>query len=139
MVEKAALRGRFGHLCGQIFRHIEIAVTLPADELDVQPVFGGVIVKFANGCRWHGLCNDRWLKMFHVRAVVWFRSRAVVLSRRPSGKLGAREASSSAIDRDASVRWHDEMRRVGWRSKLAVTRESSLPRNCHSDRAQPID
>ena len=66
VVEKAALRGRFGHLCGQIFRHIEIAVTLPADELDVQPVFGGVIVKFANGCRWHGLCNDLLPKMFHV-------------------------------------------------------------------------
>ena len=50
VVEKAALRGRFGHLCGQIFRHIEIAVTLPADELDVQPVFGGVIVEMADGC-----------------------------------------------------------------------------------------
>lgn len=80
VVEKAAFRGRFGHLRSQIFRHIEIAVTLSADELDVQPVFGRVIVKFANGCGWHGLCNDRWPKMFHVRAVAWFRSRAAVLS-----------------------------------------------------------
>ena len=50
VVEKAALRGRFGHLRSQIFRHIEIAVTLSADELDVQPVFGRVIVEMADGC-----------------------------------------------------------------------------------------
>ena len=53
------------------------------------------------------------LRCFHVRGVYRFDHVELSLLRHPSGKLGSREARSSAIDRDASMRWHDETSGVG--------------------------
>jgi hypothetical protein len=58
-VEKAALRCRPSHVRHQLFRHVMIAVTLAADELDVQPVIGSIIVEAADDGGRHGSYNPR--------------------------------------------------------------------------------